>query len=321
MIQTFKLKDGKDFSTQLRKAHQVGNVALKTHTLSTADVKQFGLPSYIAQGVLRKYSRNKKLKQVRSVKLTINNPAGFRFESGVVSVKCLSLALPWYYRNFETLNQIELDSQYAYVSVSFPDKPQIVPQSWIGVDRNTTGHVAVAANPSNGKAWVFGVRIPHVHQKYLALRRELQKKGHYKVVKKIKNRESRIVRDLTHKISRSIVELAKSQNAGIKLEWLKGIRQSSRWRSSKLHSWSPYRLEQQLLYKSKMEGIPITYVEARNTSKDCSRCGCVGIRTGNLFECQNCRRVGNAHVNGAFNIAQRRSISIPTFKTQRWRAP
>jgi putative transposase len=48
MIRTFKLKHGKDFGVQLRQAVQVANVALKTHTLSTADVRQFGLPSYLA---------------------------------------------------------------------------------------------------------------------------------------------------------------------------------------------------------------------------------------------------------------------------------
>jgi len=29
----------------------------------------------------------------------------------------------------------------------------IKPQTWLGVDRNATGHVAVVANPQTGKVW------------------------------------------------------------------------------------------------------------------------------------------------------------------------
>jgi putative transposase len=273
---------------------------------------------------LRKYSRNKKLKEVGSVKLTINNPTDFSVDNewnvSIPDVK-LVFSIPKPYRErFQKINQIEFDSKYAFFSCTFEDKPEYKPSSWIGVDRNTTGHVAVAGSPSNSKAWVFGAKIPHIHQKYLGLRRNLQKKGLYRVVKKIRNRESRIVRDLTHKVSRSIVNLAKSQNAGIKIEWLRGIRNSSRWRSGRLHSWNPFQLERQVLYKSRLEGVPVTYVDARGTSKDCSRCGCVGLRQGNLFKCSNCGRVGNAHVNGAFNIAQRPSILTSALKMQSRRA-
>jgi transposase, IS605 OrfB family, central region len=44
------------------------------------------------------------------------------------------------------------------------------------------------------------------------------------LLKKIKNRESRVIRDLNHKVSRKIVDIAIQQNAGIKLEKLDGIR-------------------------------------------------------------------------------------------------
>jgi len=81
LIKTFKLKHSLDLELDLRKARQVAEFALKTRTLSTADVKQFGLRSRIAQGILRKYSRNKKLKEVGSVKLTINNPTGFSVDN------------------------------------------------------------------------------------------------------------------------------------------------------------------------------------------------------------------------------------------------
>jgi putative transposase len=73
MILTFNLEHGKDFSTELRKAKQIAEFALKTHTLSSKDVKQFGLKSIIANQILRKYSSNKKIKGAKNVNLTFPN--------------------------------------------------------------------------------------------------------------------------------------------------------------------------------------------------------------------------------------------------------
>ena len=144
------------------------------------------------------------------------------------------------------------------------------------MDRNTTGHIAVVGNPDTGKILKLGKEALHIHTKYKNMRKKLQKKGKYGVVKRIKNRESRIIRDINHNISKAIVENAKENNAGIKLEKLEGIRDNrrhSRKFNYSLHSWSFYQLQMFIEYKAKLCGIPLTYVEPRNTSKDCSRCG------------------------------------------------
>ncbi len=56
---------------ELRKAKQVAHYALKTRSQSSRDVKHLGLKSMISNQILRKYSRNRVLKKVRSVKLTV----------------------------------------------------------------------------------------------------------------------------------------------------------------------------------------------------------------------------------------------------------
>jgi len=312
MILTFKIKHNKDFSNELRKAKQIAEFAIKTRTQSSKDVKQFGLKSIISNQILRKYSRNRKVKNVRNVNLIIPNQGiTFDKENRAIRIPSLKLCLGYNFRDFEKVNQIEIDNEYASISVTVREMPQIKPNVWMGVDRNTTGHVAVMVNPQTGKVLKLGKEAGHIHSKYKSMRRELQKKGKYRKVKEIKNRESRIIRDLNHKIARKIVEVAEENHAGLKLEDLKGIRGNKKHRKGfnyNLHSWSFYQFQKFIEYKAKLHGIPITYVEPENTSKECSRCGSIGIREGKDFECQYCGHVDHADVNASFNIALRQGM-------------
>ena len=225
MILTYKIKHGRDFSDELRKAKKVANFAILTHSISSKDVKHIGLKSMIANQILRKYSRNEKVERVKSVKLAIPNQ-GIKVDrdTRTIFAPCLKLSLKYDFPDsFEKVNQIEVGKEYAYVSVSIPEPEPIKASNWIGVDRNTTGHIAVVSDPETGKVLKFGKSALHVHQKYKNMRKDLQKEGKYGKVKQVKNRESRIVRDTNHKVSRKIVDTAKESGKGIKLEDLTGI--------------------------------------------------------------------------------------------------
>ncbi|MHC1608907.1 MAG: RNA-guided endonuclease InsQ/TnpB family protein, partial [Candidatus Methanofastidiosia archaeon] len=151
-----------------------------------------------------------------------------------------------------------------------------------------------------------------IHKKYSRMRRKLQMKGKQNALKKIKNREQRIVRDTNHKISRKIVGMAKEQNAVIKLENLTGIRNNKKHARSfnySLNSWSFYQLQQFIEYKAKLQGVQIAYVDPAYTSQRCSRCGTLGNRNGKEFSCPICGHVDHADVNAAFNIALARDVS------------
>jgi putative transposase len=309
MILTYKIKHNKDISLDLHKAFQIAEFAIRTRALSTAQVKHFGLKSIIANQILRKYSRNKNCKRVKSVKLTIPNQ-GIRVNKlqREICIPSLKLTLPYHFsNNFEKINQIELDNQFAYASVSFNDAPERQVEGWIGVDLNTTKHCAVVSNQKTGKVLKLGKSAHHVHKKYKNIRRNMQRKGKYKLVKRISNRESRIVNDLNHKISRRIVEEALKNNTGIVLEDLKGIRKTSKQHKSfkySLNSWSFYRLRKYIEYKAKLQGIPVVKIDPRYTSQQCSRCGLLGKRRENNFSC-GCGHVEDSGANAGFVLALR----------------
>lgn len=308
MILTFKIKHGMDFSTELKKAREVAEFAIEHRTLSSKDVKQFGLKAVISNQILRKYSRNREAKVIRSVKLTI--PAqGIKFSHAerAITIPSLKLKLGYHFRNdFLKINQIEIDKEFAYVSVSVSEDAMINPKGYLGIDRNTTGHIAVLANPLTGKVTKLGKKADHVHKKYRNMRKNLQKNGKYRKVKEIRNRENRIVKDVNHKVSKKIVQEAKQDGMGIKLEYLQGIRNAKSGRNFRysLNSWSFYQLEQMIEYKARLLGIPVVYVDPYHTSKECSRCGQIGNRSGKSFKCQ-CGHVDHADANASFNIALR----------------
>ncbi len=309
MILTYKVRHDRDFSTELGMAKQVAGFAVKHRSFTSKDVKHIGLKSMIANQILRKYGRSKTIKMARNVNLAVPGQ-GIKADRDrhIINVPCLKLSLPYRFPDFEKVNQIEVDKDYAYISVSVPEKTIVEPEHYIGVDLNATGHAAVVGNPDTGKVWKLGKQCQHVHKKYKNIRRRLQKLGKYGMVKKINDRESRIVRDLNHKMSRKIVEIAKGADAGIKLEDLEGIRKNKKHTKSfnySLNSWSFYQLRQFVAYKAKLQGVSVAYIEPAYTSKSCSRCGHIGDRNGKAFKCPYCGYVENADVNASFNIALR----------------
>ena len=310
MILTYKVKHDYDFSEELRKARRIAEIAVKNSPrwMSTKEIKHIGLKSVIANQILRKYGRNNVIKRVRRVKLVIPNQ-GIQLDQDERKIRISSLKVEFEYRfpnGFEKVNQIEVDNEYFYVAVSVVENEPIEPESYIGVDLNTTGHIAVVANPRTGKTLKLGKKAEHIHKKYREIRRGLQKEGKYRRVKRIKDRESRIVRELNHQISRKIVDTALVENCGIKLEDLSGIRQRAKTAKSfrySLNSWSFYQLRQMIEYKAKLHGIPVVLIDPAYTSKRCSRCGHLGDRNGKVFKCPDCGHVDHADCNAAFNIA------------------
>ena len=321
MILTYKVKHNKDYSVELAKAQKVAEFTLRQRTFSSKDVKHIGLKSMIANQILRKYGRNKKIKRVRSVNLIIPGQ-GIKVDKSaqVIRVPCLKLSLDYHFpNNYVKINQIEVNNQYIFVSVTVPESIPIDNDNiWIGVDLNTTGHCAVVGIPETGKVYKLGKKALHVRKKYRQIRRMLQKRGANRQLKRVKRREARIIKDLDHKISRKIIEIATENQAGIVLEDLQNIRKTAKINKSfkySLNSWSFYQVKTFIDYKAKLRGIPVAYIDPRNTSKMCSRCGRIGSRTDKIFRCL-CGHVDHADVNASFNIALRKHASVNLAQTE-----
>lgn len=316
MILTYKIKHGRDFSNELRKAKLVAKYAAKTKSRTSADVADIGLKSMISNQILKKYSSNKKIKKVKSVNLIVPSQG---IKCNVISkeiyIPCLDLRFNYEFLNdFVKINQIEINKEYCFVSVTKLELEQLNTNGFIGVDLNTVDHVAVVANPDTGKVKKLGKKCYHVHQKYSNIRRRLQHQGKFAKLARIKNRESRITRDTNHKVSRAIVNLAKQENKAIVLEDLTGIRRNKKQKKSfkyALHSWSFYQLRQFIVYKAKLLGVPVVFIQPQYTSKCCSRCGKVGNRQGKKFKCLHCGHVDHADANAAFNIAAKAWLIAP----------
>lgn len=318
MILTYKIKHEQDFSKELSKAKGIAEFGIQTKSRSSADVKHFGLKSAISNQILKKYSGSKTVKKIKSVKLTIPSQS-IQIKDMQIYIPCLKLGLDIYFpKGYEKINQIELGEEFAYISVSYKEEPQYEPTCLIGVDRNTTHHIVVASNINSGKVLKLGKSCNHIHKKYSNIRKSLQKKGKFKRLKRMKNREQRIIRDINHKVSTKLVNEVYKVKGGLVFEDLKGIRKTTKSRKKfrySLNSWSFYQLQMFVEYKAKKLGVPIYYVEPQYTSQRCCKCGHIerANRKGNLFNCKKCRTVEDSGVNAGFNIAHLQKYSIPQF--------
>lgn len=181
-------------------------------------------------------------------------------------------------------------------------------ERWIGVDLNTTGPVAVAADLASGKVMKLGTNAHYVHSHSIKKCTKLYKTGKLWKLKKQKSKDRPLFKNALHSISRQIVSFAVALGSGIKFEKLFNAKsyvpQESRNSSEfSFDNGSFYFLQKMVERKAQKAGIPVIYIDPAYTSKRCSRCGGFGRRYRKRFECPHCGYIVHADVNAAFNIA------------------
>lgn len=206
-----------------------------------------------------------------------------------------------------------------YLAISFKSEApeqECLHDAVIGVDRGQNYLATVA----DGERVLFfgGGEVKQKRSHHKQLRAKLQRKKAQtgsrsvrRLLKRLSRREARYMRDINHQISRRIVDFAlKTGNPTIALEDLSGIRENTtRRRKDRCHhhSWAFYQLEQFIRYKAIEKGLDVIQVDAKNTSKGCSRCGHTepANRQRHDFKCKACGYEVHSDFNAAKNIRSR----------------
>jgi IS605 OrfB family transposase len=184
-----------------------------------------------------------------------------------------------------SLQQVELIKRdgewYVYFTLEKPFK-DYEPQTPIGIDlgeKNLATVVALVNDKPVKGTFYKGTKIKEVRHKYFNIRKRLQKKKRLDVIKRLKGKEVRIVNHELHVISKKIVEYAKQfPSPVIVMEKLTGIRENftrSKKLNRRFHSLPFRKLQKMIEYKAKLQDIKVIYINPKNTSKTCHRCGYV----------------------------------------------
>lgn len=178
----------------------------------------------------------------------------------------------------------------------------------IGVDLGIV-RLAVAKTPDGVKVW-NGKPIRHRRERFASLCRRYQRHHRTDRVRAMKGRESNWMRDVNHKLSRELVDIAaRYPNPVLAMESLDGIRdrvRGSRRFNRMVASWAFRQLRDFIEYKAEKAGVRVVYVNPKRTSRTCPRCG-HSTRSNRPtqadFRCVACGYRANADAVAAMNIA------------------
>jgi putative transposase len=132
-------------------------------------------------------------------------------------------------------------------------------------------------------------------------------------LQKVKNRfrakQQRRLRDMEHKISRSVVDYAMDSQAGVlaigDVRDIADAPEMGRKQNQKLSTWRHGKLRAYLTYKAEAEGMRVVLVNERHTSQTCPNCERRHKPKGRTYRCPDCRFQAHRDVVGAVNILSR----------------
>lgn len=175
----------------------------------------------------------------------------------------------------------------------------------MGVDLGIKCPAVSYCSDGSVKFYGNGRKNKYMRRHYKYLRQKLQKAKKPEAIKRINDKEQRIMRDIDHKLSHDIIKTAIDHNIKtIKLEQLQNIRsttRTSRKNNHSLHTWSFYRLTQFIEYKAKLAGISVEYVNPAYTSQKCPICGSIHHANDRNYTCE-CGFHIHRDLLGAMNI-------------------
>jgi len=180
--------------------------------------------------------------------------------------------------------------------------------AFIGVD---LGIVRIATISTPDGVIIFdGKAIRHRREHFADIRRRYQKANRLDKIKFMHGKESRWMSNMNHVISKHIVEIAlQYKNPIIVFERLDGIRDriyASKRFNRMLNSWAFRQLTDFVEYKAKRHDIPVLFIDPRQTSRTCPRCGHAtrsNRPSQSQFRCVKCGFQDNCDSIASANIA------------------
>ena len=147
-----------------------------------------------------------------------------------------------------------------------------------------------------------------IHRTYEMKRKRIQErtqktkqKTYKRLMAKYKRRERNRVNALLHKISKSISNRSHifEDLTHMKMK----CKSKSKKRNRQLFKGDFIKLQKMIEYKANWNGYCVIYVNPRNTTKTCSRCGfVVKTRIGAVFKCPKCGLSMDRQKNASINI-------------------
>jgi IS605 OrfB family transposase len=204
---------------------------------------------------------------------------------------------------------------YLLATCDIPEPTPDDVEGYLGVDLGVNN----IASDSEGYKH-SGSHVKSVRHRHRRLRQKLQRKGTKSAKRRLKElarKEKRFASDVNHVVAKGIVAKAKRTNRGVALEDLKGIRSRIRARKpqrSRLHSWAFADLGSKILYKAKLAGVRVVFVDPRNSSRECPKCGHTekaNRPSQAVFRCKSCGNAGHADTFAALNLRRRAVINQP----------
>jgi len=171
------------------------------------------------------------------------------------------------------------------------------------------------------------IKASELNQRYFGYRRNLQKKypNRFMLWKKTpsnKNYKNRLIWYLNN-VSKQITDLAEKEKLMIVMENLKNIKKGINKRKLKKNKYNNKeqmmrtsslsllgrlnrtnfrKIQFMIDYKSRWNNTPLIYVNPKNTSRSCSRCGEIGTPNNSTLACEKCGLVIDRQLNASINI-------------------
>jgi len=286
-----------------------------------------------ASGILKNYynfiRKGKKVKVPYVFKPQLVTCYGFKINNGKLLLPKFSekieIPLNNYVRRILAVSNLNVKSitltpKTLSLSIAKEVDP-IKPEGVIGVDCNLA-NVTTASLSDKPVRYDFS-KIVSMKSKYRDVKSHL-KRNDVKIMRRFYGKYGRLEKAkakwILHNTSKKLVEQAKQDKSVIIMEDLNGIRKlyhkgnfQGRWYRGLMNGWMFREFQRQVEYKAKWEGLPVHYINPKNSSARCSKCGHKMLSKENRQQtCTKCNFHVDRDVNASLNLMKRGMRFVPT---------